>query len=184
MGVRFHIVYEATADELVDVHQRILDRSRFSIGQRLWTASVAGLAAAEGAYLWLAWRQEYQPIFIGGGASLLLGFLLAMIPGIQRHRRINRRYLESFGLSVKDYRCEVSIEDGWISSTGNGVRTSYDLSGLRDLRSDRGFLQLDFQSGQILTVPVSGFRDSEEKRQFEELIRSGGKDHVKHKSLE
>ncbi len=159
------IGFDATFDELVDVHVRIADRSSVL---RAWRRrSVITLGVVAGLGVLIAGWTALPPAWLVAWATVVGGAAAAVYRPWLRHcyaRRMRRVVAEHVG-GEKALHCDISVEGAGVRVSQGGTQTTYawDAATLREDKA--GDIELWFGLNLVL-VRGRAFRGPEERARF------------------
>jgi hypothetical protein len=178
--VSMRVEFDATLDDLVDVHLRLLARSRVARGW-CWSGSIAtGLVAGSGLLILIP--ELFSPLAMPWEVEITLAILLAVLGGIVAaaiypsvYRRIVatrlRRYCREQLRSDAPFTVEVQLLPGGIRAQQLGTEIACDWANVKAIEEGEDSVDFVVRSGGIIAVQDRAFASSTARREFVELAR-------------
>jgi hypothetical protein len=169
------IYFEATVDELIEVHERLAARSRVARSWRLegatMTALLAGLLAGIPIYILASTNKPLPVALMIAGVAAVVGAGVAWLAHDgQVKRRLRTYFREQYGdRSVIPVELELGEAGIWIRQLG--VQNVFEWSSVEEIVQSEDAIEFYIYGGRAVFVRRRAFASAEEQRQFIETAR-------------
>lgn len=163
------VQFEFTLDDMVDVAERALDKSRLAASLRLRGVAVMVLLAGALGYLVMAGPASHRLAF-----AVVLGLVVAALYPkalrTARQQRLRRLYRERLG-SSGPFTCEVEIAPSGITTSQVGAHTTREWASIAAIEDRGDSIEFVTRGAGTVVVRNRAFRSREEWREFLDTAR-------------
>jgi hypothetical protein len=163
------VEFNYTIDDMVDVHMRVLKRSRAARAWRWRDLILSSLMT--GVLLFAVIPEGITGKIIVGTIGLLLGAVLyPVLNEMTVKRRLRKWHEENIG-SDKPLTCEVELNQSGIHTKSNGTRIIYAWENVTEIKETEGSVDIYSERGGLVVVRERAFTSPGDHQRFIELAK-------------
>jgi hypothetical protein len=163
------VQFEFTLDDLVDVAERALDKSRLAASLR-WRGGAATVLLAGACVYLVTWGPAPYRLAFALAVGLVVAVFYPKAARSARQRRLRRLYRERLG-APGPFSCEVEITPSGITTTQVGARTTREWASIAAIEDRGDSIEFVTHGAGTVLVRNRAFRSRDEWREFLDTAR-------------
>lgn len=163
------VEFDYTIEDMVDVHMRVLKRSRAARAWRWRDLVMTSLFT--GAFLFAVIPEEITARIIVGILGLLLGAVLYPVVNEMTVKRRLRKWCEEHAGTQRTFTCEVELNQSGIHARQNGTQIIYAWENVTEIKETEDSVDIYSEKGGLVVVRKRAFTSPGEHQRFVELAK-------------
>jgi hypothetical protein len=161
------IQFEATLEDYLDVHERLMARSKVARSwQRQGAAATALLSGLLAGVIVFILSRTTESGLVGGIIAATVG---AVISGLMHRNTVKRRmykyWREQFG-DRTTFMVEMEITESGIWTSQMGTQSTYEWANVEEIKETEETIQFYMRNGGAVFVRKRAFKSPEDEQQF------------------